>query len=67
MAYNLALSQRRIEGIRYLLESEGIAPERITGYAYGETRASAAPGDRDAMVFDRAVIIRLGELDANRA
>lgn len=65
--YNLALSQRRIDGIRQLLEAEGIAPERIRGYAYGETRATGAAGDPDAMVFDRAVVISVGEIDSTRA
>ena len=65
--YNVALSQRRIDGIRRILEHEGIAPERIHEHAYGESRANGAPGDADAMVFDRAVIIRLGEEDSTRA
>jgi len=65
--YNLALSQRRIDGIRRILESEGIAPDRIRGYAYGETRAAAATGDADAMVFDRAVVISVGEIDSTKA
>ena len=65
--YNLALSQRRIDGIRQLLEAEGIAAERIRGYAYGETRATGAVGDPDAMVFDRAVVISVGELVQTKA
>ena len=36
--YNMALSQRRIDGIRHFLEAEGIAPERIREFAYGESR-----------------------------
>ena len=65
--YNLALSQRRIGAIRRILEDQGIMPERIRENAYGESRATAKAGDADAMIFDRAVIISIGDSDANRA
>jgi outer membrane protein OmpA-like peptidoglycan-associated protein len=65
--YNLALSQRRIGVIRKILENEGIAPDRIRGHAFGETRANAEPGDTDAMVFDRSVIISIGASGPTRA
>ncbi len=65
--YNLALSQRRIGAVRQSLENEGIAPDRIRERAYGETRARAQAGDADAMVFDRAVIISIGDSDSTRA
>ena len=65
--YNLTLSQRRIGEIRTLLEEQGIAPNRILGVAYGETRARAAAGDTDAMVFDRAVIIAIETSESTRA
>lgn len=65
--YNQSLSERRTATIRRILEEEGIAPHRIREYAYGETRATAQPGDRDAMVFDRAVIITIGNWAATRA
>ena len=65
--YNLALSQRRISAIRQILEEAGIAPERIREHAYGESRANAGPGDADAMVFDRAVIISIDAGGSTRA
>lgn len=65
--YNLTLSERRIGAIRRILENEGVAPDRIYEHAYGETRAHAEPGDADAMVFDRAVIISIGDAGAARA
>ena len=65
--YNLALSQRRIGAIRRILEDQGIAPERIREHAYGESRARAKAGDADAMIFDRAVIINIGDSGSNRA
>ena len=65
--HNLALSQRRISAIRQILEDEGIAPDRFRKYAYGETRAKAQAGDADAMVFDRAVIISIGNSGSERA
>ncbi len=65
--YNLALSQRRTSAIRRILEDEGIAPDRIREHAYGETRAKAQAGDGDAMVFDRAVIISIGDSGSARA
>ena len=65
--YNLALSERRIAAIRKILEDEGIAPDRIREHAYGESRAAAEPGDADAMVFDRSVIISIGASGPARA
>ncbi len=65
--YNLALSERRIGAIRRILEDQGIVPERIREHAYGESRAKAKIGEADAMIFDRAVIISVGESGSNRA
>ncbi len=65
--YNLALSRRRIGAIRQILEDEGIAPARIREHAFGEHRAKAQVGDADAMVFDRAVIISIGDSGSARA
>lgn len=67
VAYNLALSQRRIDSIRRILEAQGIAADRIRERAWGETRAAAQDGDTDAMIFDRAVIISIGDSRSNRA
>jgi sortase system peptidoglycan-associated protein len=65
--YNLALSQRRIDSIRRILEAHGIASDRIRVRAWGETRAAAPDGDTDAMIFDRSVIISIGDSPSNRA
>ena len=65
--YNQILSQRRIATIRRILEQDGIAADRIREYAYGETRAHAEPGETDAMVYDRAVVITVGDTDSGRA
>jgi outer membrane protein OmpA-like peptidoglycan-associated protein len=65
--YNQVLSQRRIATIRLILEKHGIAADRIREYAYGESRAHAEPGETDAMVYDRAVVITVGDTDASRA
>jgi len=65
--YNLALSERRIAAIRRILEEQGIAPDRFYEHAYGETRARGDAADADAMVFDRAVVISVGESGATRA
>jgi len=59
--YNQKLSQRRIGTIRRMLEDEGVSADRIRQYAYGESKASAKLGETEAMVFDRAVIITIGE------
>lgn len=48
-AYNLELSKRRAEGVRQILLSEGIAAERISLKAMGETdRFGAKPQNRRA-------------------
>ena len=65
--YNLALSQRRVGAIRQILEDAEIAPDRIHEHAYGETKAKAQTGNADAMVFDRAVIISIGDSSSTRA
>lgn len=65
--YNLALSQSRIDSIRRILEAQGIASDRIRERAWGETRAAAPDGNTDAMIFDRAVIISIGDSRSNRA
>ena len=65
--HNLMLSQRRISAIRQILENAGIAPDRIREHAYGESRAQAEPGDTDAMIFDRAVIISIDDTGSARA
>ncbi|NIP46971.1 MAG: OmpA family protein [Gammaproteobacteria bacterium] len=65
--YNLALSQRRIDAIRRILETHGIAADRIREQAWGESRAAAQDGDTDAMIFDRAVIISIGDSRSTRA
>jgi len=65
--HNLTLSQRRISAIRRVLEKAGVAPDRMREHAYGESRAQAKPGDADAMVFDRAVIIRIEDTGPERA
>lgn len=65
--HNMALSQRRIDAIRRILEESGIAPERMREHAYGESRAQAGSGDVDAMIFDRAVIISIDDSRATRA
>ena len=65
--YNQVLSQRRIATIRRILDENGIATDRIREYAYGESRAHAEPGEVDAMVYDRAVVITVGNTDASRA
>lgn len=67
LAYNLALSQRRIDSIRRILEAHGVAPDRVRVSAYGETRAKARADDVDAMIFDRAVVISIGDSPSNRA
>ena len=67
IGYNFALSQRRIDSIRHVLEQMGIAPDRIHTHAYGEARARAQADDVDAMVFDRAVIISIGDSQSDRA
>lgn len=35
--YNLTLSQKRAEAVKYYLEGKGIKPERIVAKGYGET------------------------------
>lgn len=65
--YNQSLSERRTATVRRILEEHGVAPDRIREYAYGETRAAAPSGDADAMIFDRAVIITIGDWSATRA
>lgn len=65
--YNRSLSQRRIGTIRRVLENDGVSPDRIREFAHGESKARARPGESDAMVFDRAVIISIGDRPGTRA
>lgn len=58
-SYNMDLSRRRVSAVRHALESAGVEPARIREHAYGESRAISPEGDRDAMAFDRSVVINV--------
>lgn len=57
--YNLTLSKKRIDKVRTEFINAGISDQRIHGHAYGEKRARALQGDKEAYVFDRRVTINL--------
>lgn len=54
-AYNLELSRKRALSVRNFLNSEGIAPERLTIEAYGEQRPIVRSGSKDAQAVNRRV------------
>lgn len=57
--YNEALSQARAESVRQIFLDAGVPEERIAITAEGESRATAALEDRDALALDRRVEIRI--------
>lgn len=57
--YNLNLSKKRIESVRSEFLKAGIPNKRLQTHAYGEYRAMAKEGDKEAYVFDRRVTINL--------
>ncbi len=56
-AYNQALSEKRVQHVRDILEVAGVDPARITQTAHGETEA---PDDRlDSLALERRVSVKL--------
>ena len=64
--YNDALSAARAASVRDVLLRSGLAPERITMRAAGETQASAADRDLDALALERRVDLTLVRPGAER-
>ena len=56
---NLNLSVQRIEGIKARLMSAGIAEERISSKAYGESKPLAQADSLENDFFDRRVVLTL--------
>jgi sortase system peptidoglycan-associated protein len=57
--YNLTLSKKRIDNVRSEFIKAGIPNQRFQIHAYGERKASATQGDKEAYVFDRRVTINV--------
>ena len=55
---NAALAKARIDSVRRQLIDAGVDEKRIIDIAFGEMKMVSAPGDLDAYVFDRKVVIR---------
>lgn len=53
--YNLSLSRRRAESVRAYLTSQGIAADRLSVHANGESRPVVRTGDSDAQAVNRRV------------
>ncbi|MCW8831294.1 MAG: OmpA family protein [Gammaproteobacteria bacterium] len=56
-ADNLQLSIARLESVREYFVDQGIDDSRININAHGEKNFVSAPGDLDAYVFDRRVVV----------
>ncbi|MCK5002872.1 MAG: sortase-associated OmpA-like protein PdsO [Gammaproteobacteria bacterium] len=56
-ADNLQLSVARLESVREYFAKQGIDDRRINVKAYGEKNFVSAPGDLDAYMFDRRVVV----------
>lgn len=57
--YNLALSQRRVDAVRRILQDANIHEDRISVNAYGDRLSKAEKGDADAYALERVVTIEL--------
>lgn len=53
--YNLSLSRRRAESVRAYLTSQGIAADRLSVHANGESRPIVRTGDSDMQAVNRRV------------
>ena len=56
-AENLQLSAERLASVRNYFVSQGIDDSRINVHAHGEKNFVSKPGDLDAYVFDRRVVV----------
>jgi len=57
--YNGQLSAQRAAAVRDVLLHAGVAAQRITTHAAGETQATAAENDLDALALDRRVSLTI--------
>ncbi len=57
--YNDELSAGRAASVAAMLESQGVAAERIITRAYGESQSQAGEGDIDSYALERRVVIEL--------
>lgn len=60
-AYNLDLSQRRVEAVMAWLVANGIAPERLVAKGYGESKPIASNGTEDGRAKNRRVQFKITE------
>ncbi len=61
-AYNLELSQRRVDSVRAYLMNQGVAPDRLDAKGYGETQPIADNGTTDGRAENRRVEFRIMEM-----
>jgi outer membrane protein OmpA-like peptidoglycan-associated protein len=54
-AYNLELSQRRVEAVRKVMIEKGVAPERLVAKGYGESLPIASNADETGQAKNRRV------------
>ena len=64
---NLALSKARAEQVAKLLTQTGVASDRLTVVAHGESLSAAQEGDVDGYALERRVSIQLMRTGANDA
>lgn len=62
-AYNLDLSQRRVETVRSWLISQGVAPERLVAKGYGESAPIRGNGTEEGRAANRRVQFMILEQD----
>ncbi len=56
---NHALSIARVNSVKHALINQGVAPDRINLFAFGEQAPVVASNDQQASFYDRRVVIKL--------
>ncbi|GAA6173721.1 hypothetical protein NBRC116592_33910 [Colwellia sp. KU-HH00111] len=56
---NQTLSQARVESVKKLLLAQGVKPEQIATYAFGEVAPVVANNEREVSFYDRRVVVKL--------
>jgi len=67
LRYNLVLSERRVDAVRYALIVRGVAEERLIGKGYGPLRPIADNATDEGRSLNRRVELRILERAATKA
>ena len=65
--YNHALSIARVNSVKKALIENGIAPERIKLFAFGENAPVVANNEKEVSFYDRRVVIQLKPIENNNS